>query len=138
MTDRSLDDLLRELGEVQDLLIAASEDDFATRAELSNRQDDLRSAARQARQGVPVDDLALEQLAHEVEHLEAELTRYLDSRPSASAGGPSGGPGGGGIDPDKLHEMHRKMDAAFGYEEKKERLRVLKLRLEDVSGHRSA
>jgi len=138
MTDRSLDDVLRELGEVQDLLLSASADDFATRASLSNRQDALRSEAREARRGVPVDDMAVEQLAHEVEHLEAELTRYLDSRPSASAGGPSGGPGGGGIDPDKLHEMHRKMDSSFGFEEKKERLRVLKVRLEDVSGNESA
>ena len=132
MTDRPFDDVLRELGEVQDLLISTSTDDFAARAELSNRQDALRSEARELRQALPVDDLAVEHLAQEVTHLEAELTRYLDSRPSASAGGPSGGPGGGGIDPDKLHEMHRKMDSSFGYEEKRERLRVLKVRLDNL------
>ena len=134
MTDRSIEEVLRELGEVQDLLIATPSIDFATRAELSNRQDALRSEAREARKDVPVDDMAMEQLAKEIEHLEAELVRYLDSRPSASAGGPSGGPGGGGIDPDKLHEMHRRMDTSFGYEEKKERLRARKVRLEDLSG----
>ena len=133
MTNRSLEEVLRELGEVQDLLIATPSDDFATRADLSNRQDALRLEAKGARQDVPVDDLAIEQLSNEVEHLEAELRRYLDSRPSASAGGPSGGYGGGGIDPDKLHEMHRKMDSSFGYEEKRERLRALKVRLAEVS-----
>ena len=102
MSNRSLEEVLRELGEVQDLLIAAPSDDFATRADLSNRQDALRLEAKGARQDVPVDDLAIVQLTNEVEHLEAELKRYLDSRPSASAGGPSGGYGGGGIDPDKL------------------------------------
>jgi hypothetical protein len=133
MTNRSLDEVLRELGEVQDLLIAAPSDDFATRAELSNRQDSLRLEAKGARRDVPVDDLAVEQLTKEVQHLEAELARFLDSRPSASAGGPSGGYGGGGIDPDKLHEMHRKMDSSFGFEEKKERLRALKVRLAELS-----
>lgn len=134
MTGRPLEEVLRELGEVQDLLIATPSDDFAARAELSNRQDALRSEAREARQDVPVDDLGVEQLAKEVEHLEAELTRYLDARPSASAGGPSGGFGGGGIDPDKLHEMHRRMDSSFGFEEKRERLRALKVRLAEVTG----
>ena len=133
MTERSLDEVLRELGEVQDLLIATPSDDFTTRAELSTRQDVLRSEARGAREAVPVDDLGVEQLAREVQHLEAELTRYLDARPSASAGGPSGGYGGGGIDPDILHEMHRKMDSSFGYDEKKERLRALKVRLAELS-----
>ncbi|MBT8246193.1 MAG: hypothetical protein KJN73_00125, partial [Acidimicrobiia bacterium] len=80
MTGRPLEEVLRELGEVQDLLIATPSDDFAARAELSNRQDALRSEARDARQDVPVDDLGVEQLAKEVEHLEAELTRYLDAR----------------------------------------------------------
>ena len=133
MSNRSLEDVLRELGEIQDLLIATPSDDFARRADLSNRQDALRLEAKEARQNVPVDALAIEQLAKEVEHLEAELRRYLDSRPSASAGGPSGGYGGGGIDPDKLHEMHRKMDSSFGYGEKKERLRALKVRLAELS-----
>lgn len=133
MTGRPLEEVLRELSEVQDLLIATPSDDFAARAELSNRQDALRFEAREARQDVPVDDLGVEQLAKEVEHLEAELTRYLDTRPSASAGGPSGGFGGGGIDPDKLHEMHRKMDSSFGFEEKRERLRALKVRLAEVT-----
>jgi len=133
MSNRSLEEVLRDLGEVQDLLIATPSDDFATRADLSNRQDALRLEAKGARQDVPVDELAIEQLANEVEHLEAELERYLDSRPSASAGGPSGGYGGGGIDPDKLHEMHRKMDSSFGYDEKKERLRALKVRLAELS-----
>ena len=133
MSNRSLEEVLRDLGEVQDLLIATPSDDFATRADLSNRQDALRLEAKGARQDVPVDELAIEQLANEVEHLEAELRRYLDSRPSASAGGPSGGYGGGGIDPDKLHEMHRKMDSSFGYDEKKERLRALKVRLAELS-----
>lgn len=89
---------------------------------------------RQAAGSVPADAMAVEQLKHEVARLEGELDRYLDARPSASAGGPSGGPGGGGIDPDKLHEMYRKMDASFGFAEKKERLRTLRLRLNELSG----
>ncbi len=131
---RSLEEVLAELGEVQDQLIATDAYDFATRAELSNRQDALRLEAKQAREGIPADDLDVTQLEREISHLEDELDRYLRSRTGASAGGPSGGYGGGGIDPDKLHEMHRKMDSSFGFAEKKERLRVLKVRREELSG----
>ncbi len=133
MADRSLEEILTELSEVQDALIEAAPDDFATRAELSNRQDTLRLQAREARSEIS-DDLSAEQLEREVERLEDELLRYLDTRPSASAGHGGGGRGGGGIDPWYLHEMHRKMDASFGFEEKKERLRTLKVRPTELSG----
>ncbi len=134
MRDRPLEEIVIELGEVQDQLLEVDTYDFATRAGLSNRQDALRLEAKHARAGIPADDMAVEQLEHEIAYLEDELDRYFDSRPSASAGGPSGGHGGGGIDPDKLHEMHRKMDASFGFAEKKERLRTLRLRLNELTG----
>ncbi len=126
MTHRPLEEILAELGEVQDRLIEIDPDDFVTRADLSNRQDALRLEAKQARAGIPTDAMGVEQLEREIAHLEDELARYLDARPSASAGGPSGGYGGGGIDPNELHEMHRKMDASFGFAEKKARLNELK------------
>ena len=134
MGDRTLDQILTELAEVQDRLIEADAYDFATRAELSNQQDALRLEAREARAGIP-DDLSVEQLEREIERLEQDLIRYVSSRPSASAGHSGGGPqGGGGIDPQYLHEMQRKMDAAYGFDEMKERLRVLKVRLADLQG----
>ncbi len=132
MTQRPLEEILAELGEVQDRIIETAEDDFDTRAELSNRQDALRLEAKKARAGVS-DELSVEQIEHEITRLGDELVRYLDLRPSASAGHGGGpGTGGGGIDPEYLHEMHRKMDASFGFEEKKARLEKLKVRLAEL------
>ena len=127
-----MEEILAELGEVQDRLLEVEADDYATRAELSNRQDALRLEARQARDEVSVDDLGLEQLEREIAHLEAELERYLGTRPSASAGSGGGGPGGGGIDPGFLHAMHRQMDSSFGYTAKEDRLQTLRVRLEEL------
>lgn len=131
MTSRDLDEVLADLLEVQDRLLAVPADDFTARAELSNRQDALRSEAGRARAAIP-DGLSAEQLDEQIAHLEEEILNHLDTRPSASAGGPSGGMGGGGIDPDKLHEMHRKMAASFGLEGKREQLRRLKVRREQL------
>lgn len=128
---RSLDEVLADLAAVQDEMLATATDDFATRAALSNRQDALRQEATVARVSAP-GDLSRPDLEQQIEHLEDEILRHLDTRPSASAGGPSGGYSGGGIDPDKLHEMHRKMAASFGLDTKKEQLRRLKNRLADL------
>lgn len=98
MSGRDLDEILADLSEVQDRLLATSGGDFATRAELSIRQDALRSEAGRAQTAIP-DDLSVQQLDEQIAHLEGEIVAHLDTRPSASAGGPSGGMGGGGIDP---------------------------------------
>lgn len=130
---RPMGEIVTELGEVQDRLLEVADDDFATRADLSNRQDALRLEAKQARDGLPIDNLGAEQLKREIAHLEEELSRYLSTRPSASAASGGGGPGGGGIDPGMLHEMHRKMDSSFGYAEKQERIRALRVRLDELT-----
>lgn len=133
MGERSLEEVLADLAKVQEELLAVPADDFATRAELSNRQDALRSEARAARSALP-DDLTVEQLEEQIAHLEDQILHHLDTRPSASAGGPSGGYGGGGIDPDKLHEMHRKMADSFGLDDKRHELSRLKVRLAELQG----
>jgi len=133
MTSRTLDQLLADLAQVQDRLLATAADDFAARADLSNQQAALRSEAGRIRDVLP-DDLSVDQLEAQISHLESEILNHLDTRPSASAGGPSGGMGGGGIDPDKLHEMHRKMGASFGLEEKQRKLQRLKNRRVELRG----
>ena len=130
MTHRPLEEILVELGRVQDRLLEADADDFGTRAELSNLQDALRLEAKRARDEIP-DDMSAERLESEIERREGELVRYLGTRLSASAGG-GGGRGGGGIDPNYVHEMHRRMDAAFRFEDKKKQLRLLKVRLAEL------
>jgi hypothetical protein len=133
MSPRTLEEILRELGEVQDRLLEVDADDFTARADLSNRQDTLRLEAKQAREGLPIDNMGAAQLRAEIAHLEDDLNRYLGTRPSASAASGGGGPGGGGIDPGMLHEMHRKMDASFGFAEKQERVRALRVRLDELT-----
>ena len=128
---RSLEEVLAELASVQDELLAAADDDFAVRAELSNRQDALRKEAKDARDTIPSGVTAQELQAH-IELLEGEILRHLDTRPSASAAHGGGGQSGGGIDPNVLHEMTAKMAKSFGLEEKKERLRRLKVRLSEL------
>ena len=130
MTHRPLEEILAELGGVQDRLLEVDANDFGTRAELSNLQDALRLEASQARDEMP-DDLSAERLESEIKRREDELVRYLGTRLSASAGG-GAGRGGGGIDPNYVHEMHRKMDTAFRFEDKKEQLRLFKVRLADL------
>lgn len=130
---RSLDKVLADLASLQDELLATVTDDFAARAVLSNLQDALRQEASLARVSAP-GDLSIPQLEQQIEHLEDAILRHLDTRPSASAGGPSGGYGYGGIDPNVLHEMHRKMATSFGLDEKKEQLRGLTIRLAELQG----
>lgn len=128
---RSIDDVLRELAVVQDELLAVPPDDFGRRAELLTRQDALRSEAAAARTAVP-DDLSADQLERQIEHLEAEILRHLDTRPAASAGAQTGM--GGGIDPYFLQEMNQKAAAAFGLEVKQAELQRLKARLGELRG----
>ena len=134
MAGRPLEEILFELVEVQDRLLEVETLDLATRSNLSDRQNALRLEAKLARAGASVDDLGVEQLEREIAHLEDELARFLDTRPSASAASGGGGPGGGGIDPGYLHEMHRSMDSSFGFAEKKQRLQTLRLRLTELKG----
>ena len=133
MSSRGLDEILADLAQIQDSLLATPAEDFATRAALSNRQDDLRSEAGRLRDAVG-EELSVGQLEAQIAHLESEILNPLSTRPSASAGGPSGGMGGGGIDPDVLHEMHRKMAASFGLDEKKALLSKLKLHHRELLG----
>lgn len=133
VSTRPIEEILSELGEVQDRLLEVDAADFATRADLSNRQDALRLEAKRARDGFPIDDMGAGQLEREIAHLEDELNRFLSTRPSASAASGGGGPGGGGIDPGILHEMHRKMDSSFGFAEKQERIRALRARLSELT-----
>ena len=129
MTHRSLDEILTEMGRIQDRLLDTEPDDFEARARLSNLQDALRQEARLAREDLP-DDLSAKQLEAEIERREQQLIQYLEARLSPSAGhGGGGGRGGGGIDPQHVHELHRRMDSAFGYEEKRKQLELLKGRL---------
>ncbi len=128
---RSLEEVLVALADVQDELLATPGDDFATRATLSDRQDALRLEASRARLAIP-DHLDADQLALQVDHLEAEILQHLDTRPSASAGAQTGE--GGGIDPRYLHRMHRQMAKSFGLEEKQEQLQLLKARLAELRG----
>ena len=129
--ERSLDSILADLASVQDELISVAQDDFATRAELSNRQDALRREAAEAREAVP-DYLTVEQLETEIAHLEDEILGHLESRPASSSGAQTGF--GGGIDPQYLHGMHREMAKSFGLEEKQKRLQLLKGRLNERQG----
>jgi hypothetical protein len=130
-TPRPVEDVLRELAEVQDELLAAPSDDFARRADLLARQDALRAEAAEARTAVP-DNLSAEQLEQRVEYLEAEIVRHLESRPAASAGAQTGM--GGGIDPYFLQEMNQKAAVAFGLEEKQTELQRLRARLGELRG----
>ncbi len=127
--DRSLDEVLRDLGEVQDELLVVAEDDFANLAELSNRHDALRQEARRIRTTIP-DDVTVDQLEEQIEHLEAEIRKHLDTRPSASAG--IGGGKGGGIDPEHFHKMVKEMGKSLGLDEKQEQLRRLKVKLAEL------
>jgi phage terminase small subunit len=129
--DRALEVILADLASVQDELISVASDDFATRAELSNRQDALRREAAEAREAVP-DYLTVEQLEADIAHLEAEILAHLESRPAASSGAQTGF--GGGIDPQYLHGMHREMAKSFGLEEKQKRLQLLKGRFNELAG----
>jgi len=130
---RSLEEVLAELAAVQDELLAVADDDFAAKAELSNRQDALRSEAREARSAIPR-DVPVEELEVEIEPLEAQIVGHLESRLSASSGAGGGGRGGTGIDPYLMHQMHEKMAKSFGLDEKKEQLRRLKNRLAELQG----
>lgn len=126
---RRLEDILAELSQVQDELLATASDDFATRASLSGRQDTLRQEASRAR-STATDDMDADQLQRHVEHLEQEIVRHLESRPSSSAGAQTGL--GGGIDPQYLHDMHRKMAKSFDLDGKKRELQLLKARLDEL------
>jgi len=125
---RDIDRVLTDLAEVQDQLIALPDDAFAERVDLHTRQEALRAEAREARHATP-DHLDAKALQNQIDYLERELTRYLDTRPAASVGGPSGGFGGGGIDPDKYHEMVEKMDKYVGYDELRIELQELRAEL---------
>ena len=129
---RSIDDILSELAAIHDAMRAAPADDHATRADLSNRQDALRQEASRVRSLIP-DDASADDLEARIRHLEAEIGGHLDTRPSASASS-GAGIGGGGIDPDVLHEMHRAMASSFGLEAKQEELRRLRNRLTELRG----
>jgi hypothetical protein len=133
---RRLDQVLADLAEMQDQLIALPDDAFGEKAELQTRQDALRAEAEDIRDTRADHDL--DYLRRRMEHLKSKLKRYLDTRPAASVGGPSGGPGGGGIDPDKYHEMVGKMDRYVGYKEMTAELERLQAVLDELEETGSA
>ena len=131
--NRPIDDILRDLLAVQEELSSTSSDDLTRRIDLLERQKRLRAEAAEVRASVS-DDVSVEQLRLQIAHLEAEILHHFEARPSGSMAGGAGGPGGGGIDPDQLHEMHRTMAASFGLDEKQAELQRLKARLDELRG----
>jgi polyhydroxyalkanoate synthesis regulator phasin len=127
---RDLDQVLADLAEVQDQLIALPDDAFGEKAELQTRQDALRAEAQELRESLGDHDI--DYIRRRIAHLEAELERYLDTRPAASVGQQGGGRGGGGMDPQYYHEMVAKMDRYVGYDEMRAELDRLRGRLAEL------
>lgn len=118
MSLSELDEVLRQLGEIQDELLALPEDAFARRYELRARQEELRRLAAEARSGrdleTGTDDLlaelaALRRRLAEVERLRIDLV-------SQSGGGGTGG-SHAGADAWGAVRINLGIDAAQGRDE---------------------
>jgi hypothetical protein len=126
-----LDVILAELSDVAAKLSDLPDDAFAERFELRQRQEELRAASREmlAESG---DILSADEARMQLKRLEAERDQYLGTRLSHSAGAQTGQ--GGGIDPKYVHDMHRRMDAAFDLDSVNAEIDRLKTRLAKLEG----
>lgn len=125
--DDHLDGILQELGRIQESLARdVASDDYT---HLRRRQAELRARAREARRGL-VDDLSLDQLRHHLAHLEHLRDEHIGSRLTASAAVQTGH--GGGIDPQYLHEMNRKMAETFGLDDLTREIEGLRNRIRSL------
>jgi hypothetical protein len=107
-----VDSLIRELGEVQDRLIALPDDAFAERFELLKRQDQLREQAALHTAGVdnerPTEDLLAElaSLRQRRDALESEHVNVMLQASNIDAAGFSGNA--------DAAQINRQMDSARG------------------------
>lgn len=107
-----VDELIRELGEVQDRLIALPDDAFAERFELLRRQDELRERAAAHTAGVdnerPTEDLLAElaALRKRRDSLESQHINVMLQASNVDAAGFSGHA--------DAAQMNRRMDDAQG------------------------
>ncbi len=125
-----LDEVLRELGDIQDRLNELPHDAFAERAELRERQEELRSAARRASDDMSDPD-TVEGIAQQIRHLEHRRDQVLGNRLSPSAAAQTGM--GGGIDPEYVHQMNRQLAEAADLEGIEAELSRLRARLRSIT-----
>lgn len=126
-----LDRVLAELSEVASELSDLPDNAFEERFELRQRQEELRAASREllAESG---DILSADEARIQLTRLEAERDKYFGTRLSHSAGAQTGQ--GGGIDPKYVHDMHRRMDAAFDLDGVNAEIDRLRRRLAKLEG----
>jgi len=125
MANTDFDRLLRELGEVQDELIALPSDAFAERYELRGRQDELRERIARFRVDLDV-DRSTEDLLRELAGQRARLARLEAERIDlvAQSGGGSGS--GSGSDGWGAVVLNQQIEAAGGAKEIKGRIGRIK------------
>lgn len=122
---QDLDAIRRELARINDELAEPSDGvDFRRRMDLKERQQELRTTARDAA------DLAdPEALMRRAEELERRLEDLAKRRLSGSSVGGTGGQGGGGVDPYEASELNRRIDEGSGLAELRAELDRIRARL---------
>lgn len=100
-------------------------DAFGQRLDLRTEQAAIREELRS--RSLAGDLLTADQLELRIAHLERQITAHYANRLSHISGPQTGY--GGGIDPQILHQMHRRMDETAGIEQLKAEVRRLKDRL---------
>lgn len=121
--------VLQDLIEVREELDRLPADAFAERAELHQRQEELRARARDIRHAAH-DGLTADQIRQRIAHLEARIEGRLDEHLGSSAAAGTGM--GGGIDPNYVHALDHQLDEAVHLDDLKEELRRLRNRLDEM------
>jgi septation ring formation regulator EzrA len=81
----TLDQVRQELADIHDELLQLPADDFARRAELHSRQNELRQLSAKLVDGLPLHDAAVLKAAHE--RLQAVRDHLIEERLGASSSG---------------------------------------------------
>lgn len=123
--DDPLAALRRRLVEIDAALQSLPADAYGTRLDLRTEQRAIREELRA--RSLAGDLLTADQLELRIAHLERQIDAHYANRLSHLSGPQTGY--GGGIDPQVLHEMHRRMDETAGIEQLKAEVSRLKSRL---------
>ncbi len=128
LSELSSDEIRLELATIVDGLIAADDRDFATKAALRSRQQELRQEIAQR----PVTADEVESLRRELDRLKVSLERHLEARPNVAAMSDGGEGGGNGLA--ESQQLVWDYDESTGWKDIRRRIGAIERRIAEFEG----
>lgn len=115
----TLDQVRQELADIHDSLLSTAPDDFTTRSQLKDRQNELRQLSSKLIEGEPLHDRAALKAAYE--RLQQVRDRLLDQHMSQM----STSVGDAGVDAHFTAAINKAMDGGLGIDEVEARMKEI-------------